>query len=78
MNLCATKNDRINTLELKIARSRKQLTQEEMSKQLNISRQNYSLKETGKLIFTLKEASIIKDVLDLNKDEVINIFFPTM
>lgn len=53
-------------------RNEKGLTQEKMGELLGISKQNYNLKENGKLDFNLVEVKKILSILDDSYD---NIFF---
>ena len=51
------------------------LTQEEIAKELGINIKSYNLKENGKREFTLDEAKKISNLLELNLNEVNDIFF---
>ena len=51
------------------------LTQEEIAKELGINTKSYNLKENGKREFTLDEAKKIINLLELNLNEVNDIFF---
>ncbi len=53
-------------------RNEKGLSQEEMAKLLGISKNNYNLKENGKLDFNLVE---VKKILSILNDSYDNIFF---
>ena len=53
-------------------RNEKGITQEEMGKLLGISKNNYNLKENGKLDFNLSE---VKKILDILKVDYNDIFF---
>ena len=53
-------------------RNEKGLSQEEMAKLLGISKNNYNLKENGKLDFNLVE---VKKILLILNDSYDNIFF---
>lgn len=53
-------------------RNEKGITQEKMAELLGISKNNYNLKENGKLDFNLVEVKKILKILDDNYD---NIFF---
>ena len=66
----------INTLELKIARARKGVTQEDVARELSISRQAYYLKEKGKRPFNMNEVKKLQALLNLVQNAIINIFFP--
>ena len=51
------------------------LTQEEIAKEVGINIKSYNLKENGKREFTLDEAKKISNLLELNINEVNDIFF---
>ena len=51
------------------------LTQEEIAKEVGINLKSYNLKENGKREFTLDEAKKISNLLELNLNEVNDIFF---
>ena len=51
------------------------LTQEEIAKEVGINIKSYNLKENGKREFTLDEAKKIINLLELNLNEVNDIFF---
>lgn len=51
------------------------LTQEEIAKELGITIKSYNAKENGKREFTLDEAKKISNLLELNLNEVNDIFF---
>lgn len=51
------------------------LTQEEIAKEVGINIKSYNLKENGKREFTLYEAKKISNLLELNLNEVNDIFF---
>ena len=51
------------------------LTQEEIAKEVGINLKSYNLKENGKREFTLNEAKKISNLLELNLNEVNDIFF---
>ena len=51
------------------------LTQEEIAKEVGINIKSYNLKENGKREFTLDEAKKISNLLELNLNEVNDIFF---
>ena len=51
------------------------LTQEEIAKEVGINIKSYNLKENGKSEFTLDEAKKISNLLELNLNEVNDIFF---
>lgn len=53
-------------------RNEKGITQEKMAEMLGISKNNYNLKENGKLDFNLIE---VKKILDILNDSYDNIFF---
>ncbi len=53
-------------------RNEKRITQEQMGKLLGISKNNYNLKENGKLDFSLTE---VKKILDILKSDYNEIFF---
>ena len=53
-------------------RNEKGITQEQMAKLLGISKNNYNLKENGKLDFNLSE---VKKILDILKSNYNDIFF---
>ena len=51
------------------------LTQEEIAKEVGTNIKSYNLKENGKREFTLDEAKKISNLLELNLNEVNDIFF---
>ena len=51
------------------------LTQEEIAKEVGINIKSYNLKENGKRELTLDEAKKISNLLELNLNEVNDIFF---
>ena len=51
------------------------LTQEEIAKEVGINIKSYNLKENGKREFTLDEAKKISNLLELNLNEVNDIFY---
>ena len=51
------------------------LTQEEIAKELGITIKSYNAKENGKREFTLDEAKKISNLLELNLNEVNDLFF---
>ena len=51
-------------------RKEKGLSQEEMAKKIGISKNNYYLKETGKLDFGLSEVRIILKILGCSYEEI--------
>ncbi len=56
-------------------RNEKGITQEKMAKLLGISKNNYNLKENGKLDFGLSE---VKKILDILKADYNDIFLQTL
>ena len=55
---------------LKELRNEKGITQEKMAKLLGISKNNYNLKENGKLDFGLSEVKKILDILNVSYDDI--------
>ena len=55
---------------LYIARREKGHTQEQVARELSISKQRYGLKELGKANFTLPEAKILSELYDMPIDEL--------
>lgn len=51
-------------------RNEKRITQEDMAKKLGISKNNYNLKENGKLDFNLSEVKKILDILDSEYNDI--------
>ena len=51
-------------------RNEKGITQEKMAEMLGISKNNYNLKENGKLDFNLVEVKKILDILNDNYDTI--------
>lgn len=51
-------------------RNEKGITQEKMAKLLGISKNNYNLKENGKLDFGLSEVKKILDILNVSYDDI--------
>lgn len=51
-------------------RNEKGLSQEEMAKKIGISKNNYYLKEKGKLDFNLSEVRLILKILDCSYEEI--------
>lgn len=51
-------------------RNEKGLSQEEMAKKIGISKNNYYLKEKGKLDFNLTEVRLILKILDCSYEEI--------
>lgn len=60
----------VNTVNLKILRTKYNKTQKDMSIILNISITQYLKKENGKADFTLKQAKIIADTFYKSIDEI--------
>lgn len=59
---------------LKAKRALMGLTQQELSKKIGINCKTYNFKENGKSDFTLREVSKISKYLDLNAQEIKDIF----
>ncbi|WP_426458507.1 helix-turn-helix transcriptional regulator [Staphylococcus nepalensis] len=55
---------------LYIARREKGHTQEQVARELSISKQRYGLKELGKANFTLPEAKILSELYGMSIDEL--------
>lgn len=64
----------VNATELKAEMVRKGYTQEALAAELNIAPATFSLKMSGKAVFTLKEAQEIVRILGIKKPGPI--FFP--
>ena len=58
---------------MKELRENKGLTQEHMAGLLGIKQSSYSLKESGKRKFKISELLVIKEILNVSLDEIINI-----
>ncbi len=58
---------------MKELRESKGLTQEHMAGLLGIKQSSYSLKESGKRKFKISELLVIKEILNVSLDEIINI-----
>ena len=58
---------------MKELRENKGLTQEYMAGLLGIKQSSYSLKESGKRKFKISELLVIKEILNVSLDEIINI-----
>lgn len=65
----------MNVSSLKSARVKKGLTQTEISKIMGITHTTYNRKELGVVEFVLSEVEQVSQILDLNLDEVNEIFF---
>lgn len=65
----------MNKLELKSERVRKEITQEELAKKLEISYSAYVSKENGRTEFTREEIKNLKEILNLSDERLIEIFF---
>lgn len=65
----------MNILELKSRRVRLGLTQKDVADLLEITVSAYTKKENGQSNFTRKELSALKDLLELDNDEFVEIFF---
>lgn len=65
----------MNRIELKVERVRNNLTQEELSKKLDISYSAYVSKEQGRSDFTREEIKNLKEILNLSDERLIEIFF---
>lgn len=61
--------------ELKSKRIRLGLGQKEVAQKLVISKSSYSKRENGILYFSIKEIKILKILLKLKDEEIIDIFF---
>lgn len=57
-------------INLFIARKEKQLTQEEVAKIINVSKQSYYLKESGKRDFNLSEAKKLSCYFQMSLDDL--------
>lgn len=55
---------------LYIARREKGHTQEQVARELSISKQRYGLKELGKANFTLPEAKILSELYEMPIDQL--------
>lgn len=64
----------MKNFELISERKRKNLTQTDLSKILNLSTTQYSKKEQGRVEFTAKEIKKIKNVLQLTPERINDIF----
>ena len=65
----------MNAKELKVQMIRRDIDVDTMCKALNISRASWFRKVTGKTLFTQGEISDIKAVLDLDNQQLMDIFF---
>lgn len=62
-------------IELKVERTRKGFTQEQMAKTLGVSTVSYSKKERGEVRFKPEEILLVAEALELDQDKVNAIFF---
>ncbi len=65
----------MKSLELKAARVRCGISQQEMAKKLGISTAAYSYKENGKYPFTLEEVPAVAKILGLTMEQVNDYLF---
>lgn len=65
----------INTSLLKSKRTLFQVSQRKLAESLGISKITYSLKENGKYEFTRKEIFKIAEILELDMEDINEIFF---
>lgn len=65
----------VNSRLLKAKRTLNGISQEVIASELNIHTPTYSLKENNKALFNLEEINRIKELLKLNGEEVLEIFF---
>ena len=65
----------MNSRELKAQMIRRDIDVDDMCKALNICRTSWFRKTTGKSLFTQGEISDIREVLDLDDQQVMDIFF---
>ena len=65
----------MNPVELKVARTRANKTQEDMAKILGLSVVAYSKKERGETRFSIEQVAVVAVVLMLDLDAVNVIFF---
>lgn len=65
----------MNSIELKVARTRKGLTQEQMGALLGLSVVSYSKKERGEVRFLPDQIMVVAEALELDQDSVNTIFF---
>lgn len=64
-----------NLCEMKAARVRRGLNQNDMAGILGITKQAYWCKENGKNVFSLKDLDILREKIQLTDEELHNIFF---
>lgn len=60
---------------LKFKRVLKGLTQQQIAQELGITIKSYNFKENGKYEFTIKQAAMLKNRLELTLEEMDEIFF---
>ena len=65
----------VNTNELRAARVRIGLNQVALAKKIGMTPSKLSMKENGKVPFSVKDIDNIAGVLGLSSDDIINIFF---
>lgn len=64
----------MKSLELVAERNRKGLRQNDISKLLNLSIIQYGKKERGQVDFTISEVKKLKNILNLDANQIIEIF----
>lgn len=65
----------MNAKELKVQMIRRDIDVDSMCKALNICRTSWFRKVTGRTLFTQGEISDIREILDLDNQQVMDIFF---
>ncbi len=60
--------------QLKILRKQANFSQEYLGEKLDISQSTYNKKENGIIPFSLEEIKELKNILNLNNEQIINIF----
>ncbi|MDY6350556.1 MAG: helix-turn-helix transcriptional regulator [Selenomonas sp.] len=65
----------VNTNELRAARVRIGLNQSDLAKKIGMTPSKLSMKENGKVPFSVKDIDSIAKVLGLSANDIINIFF---
>jgi transcriptional regulator with XRE-family HTH domain len=65
----------ININEYKAARVRRGYTQKRLAEEIGISAAKLSMKENGRIKFTVKDVGNIARALQLSADEITKIFF---
>ena len=59
-------------MNIKEYRIKRGYTQEQIAELLNIKQNTYSNKENGKRAFTIKEIKLLKELLKVTYDELLN------